>query len=170
LHAVGQVPYSARLVYHDRQLMREHGSELSGCQLPGNLRVMEDDGSPESWMASIRRAKLVVIPVHPDSLRAVGVGMCLVAMALRKCVIITEGHATRGIINDEALVVPPSDPAALAQAIRRGWEDDVLRQRVADNGRRYAEQVRDATRLYSDLLEACAEISQSSLSREASAR
>jgi glycosyltransferase involved in cell wall biosynthesis len=96
--------------------------------------------------------------------------MCLVAMALRKCVIITEGHATRGIINDEALVVPPSDPAALAQAIRRGWEDDVLRQRVADNGRRYAEQVRDATRLYSDLLEACAEISQSSLSREASAR
>jgi len=76
-------------------------------------------------------------------------------MALRKCVIISEGPQTRGLLTDEAIFVPPGDPVALANAICRAWEDDDLRERTADAGRRYAEQLRGEPRLLSDIVDVC---------------
>ena len=79
-------------------------------------------------------------------------------MALRKCVIITEGPATRGLLKEEAIVVPPANPVALADAIRRAWEDDDLRQQTADAGRRYADRVGGESRLLSNIVNVCGDL------------
>jgi glycosyltransferase involved in cell wall biosynthesis len=100
----------------------------------------------------------VVLALLPEAIRAVGVGACLNAMALKKCVIITDGPTSRGVFADEALVVPPADPAALAAAIRRAWEDDALRERTAAAGRRYAERAGGEGRLQRDMVRICAEV------------
>ncbi|MCI0628017.1 MAG: glycosyltransferase family 1 protein, partial [Acidobacteria bacterium] len=82
----------------------------------------------------------------------------LLAMGLRKCVIITEGPATRGLLTDEAIIVPQSDPAALADAIRRAWDDDDLRERTANAGRRYAERLQGEARLLADIVNTCGDL------------
>jgi glycosyltransferase involved in cell wall biosynthesis len=55
-------------------------------------------------------------------------------------VIISDCPSTRDIlINDEnAILVPMRDPESLRQAIRRAWDDDAYRQRIAARGREYA--------------------------------
>jgi len=79
-------------------------------------------------------------------------------MAMGKCVIVTEGLATRGMLKDEAVIVAPKDQEALAAAIARVWNDDALRHRTAESGRRYAERCGGESRLLSDILRVCAEI------------
>lgn len=69
--------------------------------------------------------------------------------------IITEGPATRGLLKDEAIVVPRGDPAALAEAIRRAWEDENLLEQTANAGRRYAEQLGGESRLLCDSVDVC---------------
>jgi len=96
-----------------------------------------------------------VIPTFPNSIYAPGLSLYLLAMALRRCVIISEGPQTRGLLKDEAIIVPPGDPGALAQAIRRCWEDDNLRKSTADAGRRYAELCAGEARMISDIVNAC---------------
>jgi glycosyltransferase involved in cell wall biosynthesis len=155
LAAMAEVPYPGVLLYHDAALVRANGTPLDLGRLPPNVRAIEDDGSTGSWLDHMRRARLVVMTTLPDGIRAIGVSSYLSAMALRKCVIITDGPATRGILTDEALLVPPSDPAALADAIRRAWTDDALRARTAAAGRAYAEQVAGTARLYADVIRVC---------------
>jgi glycosyltransferase involved in cell wall biosynthesis len=152
---MAEVPYPGVLLYHDAALVRANGTPLDLGRLPPNVRAVEDDGSTGSWLDHMRRARLVVMPTLPDGILAIGVSSYLSAMALRKCVIITDGPATRGILTDEALLVPPSDPAALADAIRRAWTDDALRARTAAAGRAYAEQVAGSARLYADVIRVC---------------
>jgi len=76
-------------------------------------------------------------------------------MALGKAVVISDGPATRGIITDEAIVVPAADAQAMAEAVKRFWEDAELRQQFADRARRYAESVQGEGRLLRDVIQAC---------------
>jgi hypothetical protein len=145
--------------------MRDNGTSLALENLPPNLQTLEDDGSNASWLRHISQARLVVITTLPRSIRAVGISTCLLAMGLRKCVIITEGPATRDILTDEAIIVPSGDPIALAKAIDRAWNDDELRQRTADSGRRYAEKIGGVERLYRDLITVCARVVDNSRHR-----
>jgi glycosyltransferase involved in cell wall biosynthesis len=73
-------------------------------------------------------------------------------MALGKCVIISSGPGAEDVLTDEAVVVPPEDPAALAEQIRLLWGDERLRAEVAARGRHYAERAGDERRLLSDIL------------------
>jgi hypothetical protein len=57
------------------------------------------------------------------------------------------------IFTDEILAVPPEDPGALASAIRRAWEDDALRARVAAAGYRYALEAGGEPELYARVIE-----------------
>ncbi len=155
--AMRQVPYPGVLLYHNPSLMREHGTAVPPG-LPDNVRPVEDDGSLESWLDHLRRARLVVLALQFDAIRAVGVGACLDALALKKCVIITDSPTTRGVFTDEVLTVPPADPTALAAAIRRTWEDDALRERTAAAGRKYVEQAGGEERLRRDLIGICARV------------
>jgi len=154
--AMAQVPYPGLLLYqHDASFMAMHGTTVDLNGLPSNVRPECHDGNNDTWIDFIRRAKLIVIPTFPNSIYAPGLSLYLLAMALRRCVIISEGPQTRGLLKDEAIIVPPGDPGALAQAIRRCWEDDNLRKSTADAGRRYAELCAGEARMISDIVNAC---------------
>jgi glycosyltransferase involved in cell wall biosynthesis len=161
--AMARVPYPGVLLYHDRALMQDNGTPLSLEGLATNVRAVEDDGSLASWLGQMRGARVVVFTTLPNSIRAIGVSSYLAAMALKKCVVITDGPATRGILTDEAVLVPAADPEALAEAIRRVWEDGALRERTAAVGRRYAESLGGSERLLADVLAVCAAAAVTSL-------
>jgi hypothetical protein len=117
-----------------------HGTTLEEPAGLPHVRLVHDDGSNESWVRHIARAKVVVLPISPDTISPSGIGTYLIAMALGKCVVITDSPATRGILTNEenALIVPPQDTDALREAIRRVWGDDAYRRRIAARGREYA--------------------------------
>ena len=158
LNAMRRVRYPGVMLYHDLPRMAENGTPLSLDELPANVRAIEDDGSVGSWLEQMRRAKVVVLTTLPSSIRAIGVTSYLMAMALKKCVIITDGPATSGILRDEAILVPAGDPAALADAIERVWNDPALRESTAARGRAYAEQLGGTDRLFRDILRICGEL------------
>ena len=158
--AMRQVDHPGLLLYQNSSLMKQHGTEIDLNELPRKLRAEEHGGDDATWIEYIRRAKLVVVPTLANTISSTGISTYLVAMALRKCVIITEGPATRGLLRDEAIVVPPGDPVALAQAIQRAWEDDALRDGIARAGRRYAERHEGEARLLADILTICGELVQ----------
>ncbi len=153
-----RLDYPGILLHQDKSLMKQHGTDLDLSNLPSNLLAVEHDGHNTSWLDYIRRAKLVVIPTLPGAISPTGISTYLLAMGLRKCVIITEGPATRGLLTDQAIIVPPGDPLALADAIRKAWEDDDLRERTADAGRRYAERLGSYERLLSDIVDVCGQM------------
>ena len=156
--AMRQVNYPGVLLYQDPKILREHGTNLDLKNLPSNLRPqlsVEGDGQFEEL---VRRAKLVVLPIAAGCISAAGIGSYLFAMAFRRCVIIAEGPATRGLLTDEAIIVPPADARALAEGIRRGWEDDALREKTAEAGRRYAEKLGVEGRLLSDIVNLCGDL------------
>ncbi|HWG41397.1 MAG TPA: glycosyltransferase [Gemmataceae bacterium] len=157
LAAMRLLPYPAVLLYHDLARMEANGTPVPFDRLPPNVRAVEDNGRPESWLRHLNGAKVVVLTTLPSSIRAVGISTYLDAMALGKCVVMTDGPATNGLIKKEAILVSPCDAAALAEAIRAAWEDDTLREATARAGRRYAETLEGNTRLLRDVLRVCAE-------------
>lgn len=130
----------------------KHATTFDFRTLPANVRLVVDDGSHGSWIDWIARSTCVVLPVLPDTLAPSGISTYLVAMALGKCVIITDSPATRGLIDQgQAVVVPPSDAAALRAAIIRVLEDEAYRHEVASSGRQYALALKDENRLAADV-------------------
>jgi glycosyltransferase involved in cell wall biosynthesis len=158
LGAMRRLPYPGLLLYHDLALVRENGTPLSLDDVPPNVKAVEDDGSSASWMAHVRGAKVVVVATLPSSIRAIGVSTYLLAMALRKVVVMTEGAATREVVQREAVLAPPADAEALAAAIRLAWEDDGVRRRCVAAGREMAERAGGTARLYADVVEVCARV------------
>jgi glycosyltransferase involved in cell wall biosynthesis len=141
VRAIAKLPYPAAIPRPDPGMFHLHGSRLTFklSELPANLRILEDDGSAESMIRIIERAKLVALPILGGRISASGSGMYLNSMLMGKCVITTVGPGRSDVLKDEALFVPPEDSTALAEAIRRAWEDRDLRLRTAENGRLYAE-------------------------------
>lgn len=121
--------------------LAKHASRFtySLSALPANVRILEDDGTPQSLIRIVEKARLVVLPIIGSRIAPSGIGTYLNAMLMGKCVILTEGPAASDVLTDEALLVPAEDPTALAQTIRRAWQDDDLRARTALAGRLYAE-------------------------------
>lgn len=158
LAAMQRLPYPTVLLYHDLAKMERNGTSIPFERLPPNVRAVEDDGSQASWIAHLNGAKVVVLTPDASSIRAVGISTYLDAMALGKCVVMTEGPATKDIIGNEALLVPPSDPESLATMIRRAWEEDEVRAATAAAARCYAEKLGSNTRLLQDVLRRCAEL------------
>ncbi len=154
--AMAQVPFPGLLLYQqDPSFMALHGTPVDLHGLPSNVRPERHDGNNDTWIDYIRRAKIVVIPTFANSIYAPGLSLYLLAMYLRRCVIISEGPQTRGLLDKEAVIVPPEDPEALARAIRKVWADEVFRKQVADAGRRYAEQCGGEERMRTDIANAC---------------
>jgi glycosyltransferase involved in cell wall biosynthesis len=150
--AVEALPYRATILAPIGDA-REHGTNFDFMRVPPNVTVVSDDGSPGSWLDWLRRCTLLVLPVLPDTLAPSGIGTYLMAMALGKCVIITDSPATRGLLTGEmAVLVPPADPQALRDAIRRVMEDQALRASVAAAGRAYARSLGDERRLADDIV------------------
>ena len=124
-------------------------------QLPKNVRLIEDENTQEAQIRILSRAKLVVLPILKTNIAASGLSVCFNAMGLGKCVIGSEGPAFTGMFsNDEMLLVPPGDPVALAQTIRRAWEGDEFRHATAMRAHRHVMQTGGRDALYQRIIDA----------------
>lgn len=157
INAMKHIPYPAILLYQDAGVMRVYGTELTLGTLPLNVKAVLHDGRQASWIEYIAGAKVVVIPAL-DSIRPVGISLYLLAMALMKAVVISEGPATRGLLENEAIMVPVGDSESLARAIIKVWEDDSLRNKLAEAGRVYAESLGGEQRLLGDIVDICGDL------------
>jgi glycosyltransferase involved in cell wall biosynthesis len=117
-----------------------HETYFDDTAAPDNVRVVHDEGSCNSWLQWMAGSKLVVLCITDDAISPSGVSVYLQAMALGKCVIVTDCPSTRGILEDgnQAILVGQRDVPALAAATRRAWEDDGYRHGIAQRGRSYA--------------------------------
>jgi glycosyltransferase involved in cell wall biosynthesis len=140
IQAVAELPYPAAIPEFSFEDFegRDESFRWTKQSVPKQLTIVPDTGSRKDLVRNLARARLVVIPTLPSSLCASGLSTYLDAMFLGKCVIISAGPGASDLLTDQAMVVPPSDVEALKSAIRRGWEDDQLRSRVAAAGRAYA--------------------------------
>lgn len=157
--AMQGLPYPAYILTQPDELA-EHGGRLDSGSVPDSVTVIRHDGSQRSWLDWIAGAQFVVLPILPGVLNPAGISVYLVAMALGKCVVITEGPGTRGILEGgEAVVVAPGDPHALRAAIVKVREDAGFRARVGRAGREYALSLGGEDRLAEDVVrlvvEAC---------------
>jgi len=156
--AMAQISLPALLLYQqDPAFMEMHGTPVDLNGLPTNVRAECHDGSNDTWIEYIRRAKIVVIPTFANSIYAPGLSLYLLAMGLRRCVIVSEGPQTQGLLDKEAIIVPPEDPDALARAVLRAWKDNVFRKEIADAGRKYAERCAGESRMLVDIASVCGE-------------
>lgn len=151
--AIAGVP--AILMHQGPARLARHGTSLPDGTAPANVRFVEHDGGRRTWIEALKGARVVVVPILASTISSSGIGTYLDSMALGKAVVISDGPATRGIITDEALIVPPGDADAMAAAVRRLWNDDEFRQQLADRARRYAEGIQGEDRLLRDVLRAC---------------
>lgn len=157
IEAMRRVDYPGLLLYEETALLKRSATDVDLSNLPRNLTAEKNEGE-QSWVEHIRRAKIVVVPLLPSTMYAPGLSLYLMAMAMKKCVIVTEGLATRGMLRDEAVLVAPKNPEALAVAITQVWTDDALRRKTAESGRRYAERCSGESRLLSDVVRVCGEL------------
>ncbi len=157
IDAMRMVDYPGLLLYEETALLKRSATDVDLSNLPRNLSAEKNEGE-QSWVEYIRRAKIVVVPLLPSTMYAPGLSLYLMAMAMGKCVIVTEGLATRGMLQDEAVIVAPKDPEALAVAITQVWTDDTLRRKTAEYGRRYAERCGGESRLLADIVNLCGDL------------
>jgi glycosyltransferase involved in cell wall biosynthesis len=116
-----------------------HGSSLLNLKVPPNVELLQSNPSLEFFIDTVSRARLVVLPIIKGTLTQTGIGVYLIAMALRKCVIVSSGLGISDVLNaGQAMIVPAGDVEALQEAIERAWNDPDLRERYADTGWRYA--------------------------------
>jgi len=139
--AMSKVPYPAAIPPPDFNQLRKHGSRFTWplSDLPPNVTILHDDGSVQSLIHIIEKARVVVLPILKSRIAPSGIGTYLNAMLMGKCVVMSEGPGSNDVLTEEALMVPPEDADALAVMIRRAWEDETLRLKTAAAGRRYSE-------------------------------
>jgi glycosyltransferase involved in cell wall biosynthesis len=152
--AIRLLKYPCVLLHQDWKEMAKHGTNIQLECIPDNVKPIQHDGNRQSWAEFIRKARVVVIPTL-TTIRAAGASVYLDAMALKKCVILSDNPANRGILTREAIIVPPQDPARLTDAIREVWENHELRERIASAGREYAQTLEGEKRLLKDIVECC---------------
>jgi glycosyltransferase involved in cell wall biosynthesis len=113
------------------------------------------DERPEFFVESMAGARLVVLPLLKDAVTQAGIGVYISAMALRKCVIISSGLGVDDVLlDDQAMIVPAGDAAALRDAIRLAWESEEVREKYAGPAYEYAMALGDANNLRRSILEA----------------
>jgi glycosyltransferase involved in cell wall biosynthesis len=146
--AVSGLPYPVKIVTTANEDIAQHGSFLAEQrQFPPNVEVVRLDGSARPFIDLVAASRAVVMPIKPD-ICGVGIGVYLLGMALRKCVIVAAGPSTTADLEGGlAMVVPPENPAELRAAIERVWTDAQLRERIAARGHEYALQCAGEERL-----------------------
>lgn len=143
------------LLQQRRELLAAHGTSAWSGKLPAQLKLIVDESDDlEAYIDFVARARLVVIPRFKNDIAPTGISTYMVAMALNKCVIISEGPGASDVLTDEAVIVPAEDAETLAEQITMLWDDATLRTEVASRGREYAALVRGKERLHRDILRA----------------
>ena len=134
-------------------IMAQHGTIIRNEHLPPNLKEVVHDGEQHSFIQHIANAKIIVIPRFHWDIKSTGISTYLMAMALKKCVIISHGPGTTELLcNNEAILVPPEDVNSLTKAILKAWNQTRLRRKIASNGQKYAFSLKDNNRLLWDIV------------------
>jgi glycosyltransferase involved in cell wall biosynthesis len=129
-----------------------HGSFVDERAAPSNVEVVRLDGRPEAFISHMAAARLVVLPITPEICGA-GISVYAQAMALGKCVIISAGPGAEDVLtSDQAIIVPPSDPAALGRAIQRAFTDPSYRAPFERSGYQWAMSLGGEEQLYDTIL------------------
>ena len=142
IDAVQTLDYPTKIVTTRNEDIIRHGSYLDEeMDLPPHVQVVRLDGSAAPFIEHMAASRLVVLPLIPD-ITGVGIGVYIMAMALKKCVVISAGPSVNGVLTDDlAIIVPAQDPAALRAAIVRAWTDNGLRTRVSSRAFAYAREL-----------------------------
>lgn len=139
LHALARVPEAVLLVAGDGPMRSEWETLARRLHDPGRV-VFAGDVTPEELPACYRLADVFVLP---STLRAEAFGTVLVeAMAAGVPLVSTELATGTSWVNRHGvtgLVVPPSDPEALATAVASLLHDPERRRRMGDAGRERAQ-------------------------------
>lgn len=87
------------------------------------------------------RSALAVVPILQNHYQT-GIATILEMMAMGKCIIATRTHGQTDTIVDgvTGIYVPPSDPVALRQAIRRMLDDPARAAEIGQAARRFVEE------------------------------
>ena len=141
------------LLQQRRELLAEHGTRAWLGELPANVRLVIDDGDRfEDFVEHVAKARVVVIPRFKHDIAPTGISTYLLAMALKKCVIISKGPGAEDVLNDQAVIVPAENSEILATAIERVWNNEQLRATIAARGYEYAMQLGVYERLFADVM------------------
>lgn len=153
--AIEQLSMPLRIVAPPQGVLSQHGSTLDADGWPDHVTFVRDAVTPETFLPQVAGARLVVLPILEKNITPSGISVCLVAMALRKCVVVSSGPVSDGMIDDgQAIVVPAGDSAALHDAIVRAWSDASVRAATAERGFAYAMALGDEKRLHGDIFAA----------------
>ncbi len=116
-----------------------------------------------TWLGDVDDRRQVVseylrchVFVHP-SIQDAFANVCLESMASRRSLVVSDAASMPELVRkaQSGLVVPPEDPAALADALVRLLEDEDLRRRYGEAGRSFAETMtwENSARRFIGLLE-----------------
>lgn len=142
------------LLQQQREMLAAHGTRAWSGELPPNVQlVIDDEDRFEDFVEHVAKARIVVIPRFKHDIAPTGISTYLLAMALNKCVIISEGPGAEDVLHDEAVIVPAENPDILATAIERVWKNEQLRIATAARGREYAIQLGGYERLFADVMQ-----------------
>lgn len=154
IEAAGHFPYPVKIVTpHQRHNV--HGTTIDKSNVPPNVEIIHDDGTIESFVSYIAVSRLVVIPLKANDFASTGTSVYLMAMAMKKCVVISSGPTTQDILTpDLAIIIPPEDPTSMAIAIKKAFMDHEYRYRIAENGCRYALSLGDERKFFNSIIKA----------------
>lgn len=112
---------------------------LPAEQPPPNV-TLHANLDPVACLRLAQQARLSIVPLA-DVAAASGQITMVEAMRMGRPLIVTDTIGSRDYVVDDAtgLLVPPRDPAALAAAMQRLWDDAALRSRLSSGARRFAE-------------------------------
>jgi glycosyltransferase involved in cell wall biosynthesis len=168
LAAMARTGLPGVLLQQDRAYLEQHGSREAGPDLPSNVRLVVDRTDDlGTFLNHIAQARILVVPRFRGDMAATGISTYLAAMALGTPVVISSGPGADDVLDDEALIVPPEDATALADAISRIWSDDGLREGLIERGQAYAIGIGGEHRLNTDILAASLDLLGSSAPAEA---
>src|SRR5665213_375993 len=154
-NAVKDLPYPVKLLTAHEPEIIPHGSSLAGLSIPGNVEIIYKDTDTRLFVELVANARLVVLPIRQDSTVQAGIGVYVMAMALRKCLIISEGLGVSDVLQPhQACIVPPGNAGALHNAIETLWNDDARRSEYADAAWAYASELGGEDRLRESVLRA----------------
>ena len=153
VEAMRQTDCAAVLLQQKREFLDAHGTSAWSGELPSNLKLIVDEGDRfEDFLDFVSCARVVVIPRFKNDIAPTGISTYLLAMALNKCVIISEGPGAEDVLTDQAVIVPAGNSEKLGMQIERLWHDDKLRAQVATRGYDYAMSLGGYDRLLNDVL------------------
>jgi glycosyltransferase involved in cell wall biosynthesis len=123
--------------------------------VPANVEIIYKDTDRRLYVELMANAKLVVLPIVKDSVVQAGIGVYIMGMALRKCVIISEGLGVSDVLQpNQACIVPPGSASALRKAIETLWNDDARRSAYAEAAYAYARPLGGDDNLRASILRA----------------